>query len=410
MKPSERDVSAQERWLELLSAALHEGTFVRVKLGKHRGAGRTLGRIAVRRVELRAGRRFSFVFHHRDRDITKNFEEAPALKQIAEMLGNEFLSATLVTTTQIAQLEFRDGAAPKLTVQLGKSRSPADLAHDRSKARWISAADSPWLHLLGVTTRQGAILKGMEAKFRQINRFVDVFKPLVESLPCNGAKPLTVVDMGCGKGYLTFAVYEFLRRRNRREFSVRGIEARADLVELCNRIAREAACDQIRFEQGTIADTAIERADVLIALHACDTATDDAIAKGIDAGASLILVAPCCHKEVRPQLRPPAVLAPALKHGILLEREAEFATDALRAALLEWAGYGTKVFEFISPEHTSKNLMIAATRRTSRLNRDRLTHGVAALAAFYGIRHQRLAQHLEFNLETEALPQRANEN
>jgi hypothetical protein len=146
----------------------------------------------------------------------------------------------------------------------------------------------------------------------------------------------------------------------------------------------------------------LEKTDVLIALHACDTATDDALAKGIAAGARLLMVAPCCHKQIRPQLVPPPVLAPGLRHGILLQREADFVTDALRAALLEWAGYDTQVMEFIAPEHTSKNLLITAVKRTARYDRDAAAERVRALAAFYGIREQQLAAKLGFDLAVPA--------
>ena len=171
------------------------------------------------------------------------------------------------------------------------------------------------------------------------------------------------------------------------------------MVELCNRAARECGFSGLRFETGTIERTSLDRVDVLVALHACDTATDDALAKGVQAGAALILVAPCCHQELRPQLRPPPVLAETFRHGILRERQAEFVTDALRAALLEWAGYQTKVFEFISTEHTAKNLMIAAVKRKHSKDREELARRAGDLAAFYGVRAQRLATQLGFELK-----------
>jgi hypothetical protein len=170
------------------------------------------------------------------------------------------------------------------------------------------------------------------------------------------------------------------------------------LVGFCERIARERGFEGLGFEAGTIAGAVVGSVDVLVALHACDTATDDALAKGIEAGASLIVVAPCCHKELRPQLRPPPILASALKHGILRERQAEFVTDALRAALLEWAGYEANVFEFISTEHTAKNLMIAATKRRQARDREAAAKQVRELAAFYGVRASRLAANLDFDL------------
>ena len=250
----------------------------------------------------------------------------------------------------------------------------------------------------------------MEAKFRQIDKFVEVLASLMADaqLAPSIEKPVHLIDMGCGKGYLTFAAYDWLNRQAAGAVDVHGIEARTELVELCNRVARESGLEKLRFEAGTIDSTKLERVDVLIALHACDTATDDAIAKGIAAGAKLIVVSPCCQKEVRPQLIPPPVLADALRHGILLERHAEFVTDALRAALLEWAGYEAKVFEFISTEHTAKNLMIAALKRDDPASALRQDEGTAtkarALAALYGIREQRLAKHLGFALAADTKP------
>jgi SAM-dependent methyltransferase len=206
--------------------------------------------------------------------------------------------------------------------------------------------------------------------------------------------PLEVVDMGCGKGYLTFALAALLGERAR----VRGIEARPALVDLCNDLAaQQGFAARLAFTAGTIAATPLERLDVLVALHACVTATDDALAKGIAAGAQLLVVSPCCQKELRPQLTAPAVLADALQHGIFQERQAEFVTDALRAQLLSWAGYHTRVFEFISTEHTAKNLMIAAIKTHAPGDPARAAR-IRDFAKFYGIQTQRLAAHLSFPL------------
>jgi len=199
------------------------------------------------------------------------------------------------------------------------------------------------------------------------------------------------MDMGAGKGYLTFATTEFFRQRGLAA-EVVGVEARADLVELTNRIAREHGFAELSFALGKIGDfVPAHPPDVLIALHACDIATDDALALGVRAGAKLILAAPCCHQEVRGQMRPPAVLREVLRHGILAEREAEIVTDGLRALLLEIHGYRATVFEFISPEETSKNLMLAAVRRAQPLDPAPLREQWRALMEFYGLREQRLA-------------------
>ena len=244
----------------------------------------------------------------------------------------------------------------------------------------------------------GTIRPSMEAKFRQIHRFVELLSPLLtEARLLAGEHPLRVTDMGAGKGYLTFALHEHLRSVALRPVSTRGVEVRTDLVEHTNAVVRRMRWEGLEFVPGSIAGTPLDRTDVVIALHACDTATDDALARGIDAGATLLVVAPCCHKEIRPQIVPPAVLAGALHHGILLEREAEFLTDALRAALLECAGYEPRVFEFISPEHTSKNLMIVAIKREATVDTKARTR-VQELARFYGVKEQRLAKRLGISL------------
>ena len=344
---------------------------------------------------------------------------------IGNLVETQFRHAHLFTAEAILELRFRDGKNARLIASKPEKQAPASTMHDQPKHRLIDPR-AGWLHALGVTAADGNVAKGMEAKFRQINKFVEVIAHLLADAGyANGAKDkLAIVDMGCGKGYLTFAAYDWLMRSGWNKATLRGIEARADLVELCNRVAKENQFDHLQFETGAIASVKPGRADVLIALHACDTATDDAIAWGVCAEASLILVSPCCHQELRPKLRPPPVLAGALRHGILLERQAEFVTDALRAALLEWAGYETNVFEFISTEHTAKNLMVAATKRSGQRQPDRLLsrppgtlssarsggegrgeEGLAAdaakvreLAALYGIRSQRLASNFRFPL------------
>src|SRR5262249_32472484 len=153
-----------------------------------------------------------------------------------------------------------------------------------------------------------------------------------------------------GKGYLTFATHDYLRQRQAGHIEVLGIEKRADLVELANGIASDSGMQCLRFEASTIDAWTPRPVDILIALHACDTATDEAIAHGIEARAKLIVVAPCCHHELSAHFRPEGVLGRLARHGVFRERQAEFITDALRSLLLEWSGYLVKVFEFVSPD------------------------------------------------------------
>ncbi|MBL9200045.1 MAG: SAM-dependent methyltransferase [Opitutaceae bacterium] len=395
--------SPRDRFLALVRAAFDGGTLVKLTLGKHRGADATLQNVHIRPVALQAGAHFAFVWRHATRDITKNHPPAVAIAEIERLIGGDFSDAHLFTTTQRAQLELRPDGGGRIRVLAavaGAGAPPAGaVAHDRTKRHFIPAT-APWLRALGVTNERGLPREGMADKFRQIQKFAELLTHLMEeAFP--GARPsasgpqLQIADMGSGKGYLTFALAQILGDRAH----VRGIEARAELVEVCNRVARESGLTHLAFAAGRIESAPAGAAlDVLIALHACDTATDDALAHGVAAGAPLLVVAPCCQKELRAQLTAPPVLAEPLRHGIFQERHAEFATDALRALLLEWAGYRTKVFEFISTEHTAKNLMIAAIKVRERAAPDgELAARAREFAAFYGIRTQALARALGFS-------------
>ncbi len=228
----------------------------------------------------------------------------------------------------------------------------------------------------------------MSDKYRQIHHFIELLAPALRTLP-KGRK-LRVADMGSGKGYLTFAAYAFLKQAGY-QAEVFGIERRRALVDLCNRVAAQCEFPDLRFEVGEISDVKLEGVDVLVALHACDTATDDALYRGIAAKAQLIFLAPCCHKEIRPQLRPPNELAPLFRHGIQAERMAENITDALRCMYLEACGYSTTIQEFIALEHTQKNLLISAAKNFKPFDQDLLFREASEFQARFGIVHQRLA-------------------
>lgn len=397
--------SPLHRFLNLLREGATQNSFVRLTLGASRGNDPALRKVVVRPVLLRGEIVWSFVFRYPTRDITKNHPVQDALAHCAELLGSMLFRAHLRTRNAEATLDLRSAERPRLTLRALRETDSAPQTHDRQRD-WRIGPDRGWLHGLGVTTREGRVCIGMEAKFRQINKFVELLSHLLPRTRLQPGTPLRLVDMGCGKGYLTFAAWDWLRSNGWPGAEVLGLETRPELVELCRRAAAAHSCEGLIFQHGTIADTQVLRAEVLVALHACDTATDDALAKGVGSGAALLMAAPCCHKELRSQLQPPAVLAGALRHGILHERQAELLTDALRAGLLEWAGYTTSVFEFIATEHTAKNLMIAAVQRGQTANRDQTAERVRQLAAWFGIRRQRLANELGLTLMAEA-PNRA---
>ncbi len=376
----------------VLARSLERGTFVKLTLGKYRGGEAELKNVYVRSVTVKGAGRLSFLTRYKTKDVVKNHTLAEGVRLIESLLGESFLSGHLFTNAQDLQIEFSKRREARLTKRPPTFREAPRVEHDRARRRLIELEGNLYLHQLGVTNERGEVRERMGDKFRQINKFVEIVSGLFDASRIKDKERISIVDMGAGKGYLTFAVYDYFSRARNLKVAVTGIEARPELVNKSNEIARTAGFDGLRFERGYIHDFTIGVVDILIALHACDTATDDALFKGITARAEIIITAPCCHKEVRPQIRAPEALGPVLRHGILLEREAETITDSLRALLLEYSGYAVKVFEFISTEHTRKNTMIACVRREGARGREGAMREFAALTEFYGIREQRLAK------------------
>jgi hypothetical protein len=384
------DAPVQE-FFQAFAASLDDGSFVKLTLGKYRG-GADLKNLYVRPATIKAGSRLSFLYRHSTKDLTKNLAPDEAAARLRELLGSEFLSAHLFTLREDLRLDFNRRREARLTRHAPTfATQPAGAGHERRKRRLVETEGNVYLRELGVTDERGAVRPAMGDKFRQINKFVETIADLFAASPLAGrGGEVTIADMGSGKGYLTFAVYDYLTNALKLKASVTGVEARPELVELCNGVAARAGFDRLRFVAGRIDEFEPGAVDILIALHACDTATDEALYKGVKAGASLLITAPCCHKELRPQVRPPEPLRGLLRHGILLEREAESVTDSLRALLLEAAGYRVKVFEFISTEHTRKNTMIAGVRRSPAGSTEEALRQFRQLKEFYGVSHQRL--------------------
>jgi SAM-dependent methyltransferase len=232
----------------------------------------------------------------------------------------------------------------------------------------------------------------MARKWKQINKFVEVLDHALDRVgfPHPDGTPIHVVDFGAGKGYLTFAMHHHLRHTRGWAADVRGVELREPLVALCNAAAQRRQMDGLCFLAGDVRSHVPERLDVMVALHACDTATDFALHTGIRAGARVIIASPCCHKQIRPQMAEhlPPVLKGLLQHGIHLGQQAEMVTDSLRALLLDLHGYDAQVFEFVALEHTSKNKMILASRRQTApdpAHAAEVQRQIDQLKAFYGV-------------------------
>lgn len=367
---------------EALAEAFGDGSLIRLKLGGYHGAEVALKSAEARKVSLKAGERLSLVFRYKTRDITKNLTLGEASAFLRQGLLAEWRSARLETTGFDLQFE-REGDKLRLKRTEIAGREAVSVGHDRTKNRPLGQVGKPWLHALGITGKDGVVRNDAQDKFRQINRMVEIFAPLIQALD---AKNPRILDMGAGKGYLDFALYDYLSGLGQ-ACEIIGVEMRPQLVADGNEHARASGFSGLRFEPGTILDFDARGADAVIALHACDTATDDAIYQGIQAGAGLIAVAPCCHKQIRRQMeagRPDANLDFLLRHGTFLEKQAEMVTDGLRALLLEANGYRTKVFEFVSDAHTPKNNLIVAQKGGAG-SRQAALDRIVAVKAMFGI-------------------------
>jgi SAM-dependent methyltransferase len=361
-------------------------------------------KILGRFVMLKGAPHLSLTLRHATRDVTRNLPANTATEWLRGQLGVAFRSALVCTTQRDWQFISNEMGEARLIDHQPASKQAPSREHDQKRSGVLDASARDWLQGLDVLDVAGKVRVSMADKHRQINHYLEIFSHLATECGWNGApstvaarsnhstveprqnSALQIADMGCGKGYLTFGLWHLLHRVWKQPAKVIGIETRADLVATTNKLAKQIKAEGLEFVSGTIEAALLPHVDALIALHACNTATDDAIKRGIELGAKLIVVAPCCHKEVRPQLGKPEPLASVLSHGLMEERMAEWVTDGLRALFLEWAGYRTKVMEFVGSEHTPKNLMIAAVREREPFADETARKRIDELKTFFGIK------------------------
>lgn len=252
----------------------------------------------------------------------------------------------------------------KVTVKKKKQDADvkqADLSHNRRKHYLLEeGVHVPFLEDLGVMTKEGKVVKSKFDKFRQINRFLEFIEDILPELP--SGREIKILDFGCGKSYLTFAMYYYLHELKKKDVCMIGLDLKKDVITHCNELAVKYRYEKLKFLEGNIADyTGEDKVDMVVTLHACDTATDFALSKAVGWDASVILSVPCCQHELNAQIQN-TVLSPVMNYGILKERFAAIVTDALRAEYLKKEGYDTQILEFIDMEHTPKNLLIRAVK------------------------------------------------
>lgn len=397
-----------QKFIDKLQSSLNDGSFVKLTLSKPRAKSQepraNLNNIYVKPIILKNEKMFSFTYRYERRDETKNYDAEQTLEIINQLVPNVFLNASLFTLTEdITLLISKKGKATVMTKAVKEQREQ-NVQHDKVKNRLINT-DNPWWFKLGLTTREGKVTADMQHKFKQICKYVEIVDGVMKNVKFDGK--IRIADMGAGKGYLTFALYEYLTQRCKYDIEMEGVEIRPDLVVKINEIIKESNLKDFRFVESSIedyktqslrdpktqsmSDSATLRLcdsttlDVLIALHACNTATDDAIIKGIESGAKLIICAPCCHKQIRQEMEKSKVVDPITRYGIFLERQAVMITDAIRALIMEYYGYKTQVMEFIEMEHTPKNILLVGRKSDIPVDKEAILKQIEDLKKQYGI-------------------------
>ncbi len=332
-------------------------------------------KVKIAPVLLKDGLRFQETLYRGTQVFHCNCTKEELRERLIAYVGDNFRQAELVSDAYTATVlvskkgkitikkKRREEAKKQRETEGTKCNGQAVPGHNRVK-KYILEEGHPvdFLVGLGVQTKDGQIVKSKYDKFRQINRYLEFIGDIVKKLPTD--RPVRIIDFGCGKAYLTFAMYYYLHVVKGYALSVTGLDLKEDVIDFCNTLAEQFHYENLHFEKGDIGTyEGAESVDMVVTLHACDTATDYALYKAVKWGAQVIMAVPCCQHEMNRQIACPE-LSKLLKYGIIKERMAALMTDAVRANLLEEMGYETQILEFIDMEHTPKNLLIRAVKRS----------------------------------------------
>jgi SAM-dependent methyltransferase len=352
---------ATEFWAQL-DQSLADGSCLGTTLSKRRPeAADSPDKLTVRPTTVKGARVFQWAMRQANRETHENLSPDRTGQRIRELLQTSYDRAHVFTLG--ADFDVRVGPDGELAIHRSRpTKTSVAAEHNRSKSYLIPEnVPCPFLIKIGVMTPAGKVRASKYSKFRQINRFLELVNDVADHLPATGE--LRIVDFGCGKSYLTFALHHLLTHVRQREVNILGLDRNSDVVSQCAHLSKKLDCRGLEFRVGEIAGQTIEgTVDLAVSLHACDTATDDALAQAVAWQAAVILAVPCCQHELARTIHVEE-LAPIHRHGVLHEQFASLATDALRAQALEACGYKTQVVEFIDLEHTAKNLLIRAVRQ-----------------------------------------------
>lgn len=347
--------------LDTLEQSIALNIFIKLTLSNKRNSSSELNTVYVKPVMIKDQFMLSFIDRYKTKDITRNMGLEEAKAEITKLLQETFIQGYLATTSNDYHLLINKKGNSTLLQKPPASTKAPKLGHDKEKQRLVETQQNKYLQALGILSSDWKVKHDKQDKYRQINKYIEILDGILKDSDVKDK--VHIADMGSGKGYLTFALYDHLTKHHQWAVEMTGVELRKELVDSCNVIANQSGFTGLQFKEGTIESTPLQNVNLLIALHACDTATDEAISQGIKSGADIIVCSPCCHKQVRKDMQTNGVLAEITQFGILEERQAEILTDTIRALTLQAYGYKTNVAEFIATEHTPKNILISAVRK-----------------------------------------------
>ncbi len=356
-----------EHFISLLEQAITQEKLLSVSFGNLRKKSTPYKKITLRPVRLREELYYQATYHFEKKVTHENIEEAACLPFCIELLNTTFKQCNVFCEDADYQILAAKADKPKIIKkEPSKKKDSASLSHNQKK-NYILPDGEPcdFLIALGVMTEEGKVVQKYYNKFRQINRFLEIVSDVINYLPDHSK----IIDFGCGKAYLTFALYYYLNLKLKKEVTIVGLDLKEDVIHFCNQIAKQLHYDDLSFQMGDIAEyKETAKADMVVTLHACDTATDFALMKAVSWDASVILSVPCCQHELFSQIQNDVNL-PILRQGILKERFSAILTDSLRELKLTEQGYEVSMIEFTSLEHTAKNIMIRAVRESNSVKK-----------------------------------------
>ena len=369
--------------MNLLRQTMNENMLRMTISGKRHGE--LADKVKIRPVKLKEELYFQTSVSDGKKEFHKNYEKAELLEQLDHWLRKDYRQLQMdITTQSIQALVSKKGKATVKQKIARDMRSARVLDHNRKKRYLLEEGTPiPFLVDLGVMTAEGAIVRSRYDKFRQINRYLEFVEDILPELDKD--RELTLIDFGCGKSYLTFALYYYLTVKKQYRIRMIGLDLKKDVMEHCQELAEKYGYDRLTFLTGDIADyDGVEQVDMVVSLHACDTATDYALEKALQWNAKVIFAVPCCHHELNRQMHS-TEMNPVLKYGLIQERMAALMTDAFRADVLELEGYQVQVLEFIDMEHTPKNILIRAVKQNMPLPSEKKEKLLDSLQTCMGI-------------------------